>query len=701
MPTDDELRASPPKRPALLGSLIDAQNEQYTAIDEKYITFLKLATQAQKDMETSCLVVSANVSIKPGVEVEDESDSKGSWKFAKKNNFLNSSFSNMFDLYKSYQSGDTSGTFDALDDTEASLSTENVLAFLRDMQVMPKLLSRDEFTRVWAEMSQDQVARQSKPLVRQTLEQFKEFIVRIALFVFNAIGMRKAILACSGIVPTPELMTQYFLHYIRMNDDTFITEYISNTRAQRLEKASSRAGDNIELLSPLVAKALLRNEVNQFQQVDAVPTRKMLRDEGEKKAKLEQEAATATDKSATPSKRRDARKVRSPLSKFSGASMIPPEIRALLDNPPHATHVVATRDPPAEEKKKILTKAEERALAQKQKDDAVLQAKTDKANLPPPRNNYKELYHKELLTAVNAYCQPKPDKAIIEGACASHGSFIDLGRVDPGSICIIRILLHNRSANDMNVELTARGFDDENSKVTKNPKPLVAGLSRMVYYQFRAPSTTRSLIGNLELAVTNHLERFDDTVKIPVFLCISPAPLMGSSREMPTLTVDTLAQTLEKYVPACFMHVAITDIEGMSQIGSTQNSIANTTLTSSLSLSASSSNGSQTSAKSYRGTSFATPRDTWYGQGRVGGGGVKLDTFSTLRTVTKANLREQANTALTRTAGVRGCPKSHQRHVSSDKFFVSGSGEDNESFAMSTLGDPLFGYASQWETMEA
>ena len=707
MPTDEEMRYSPPKRPVLLGLLIDAQNEQYSAIDEKYITFLKLAWQAQKDMETSCLVVTANVVTKP-FDAEEESELKGSWTAVKKSNYLSSSFSNMFDLYKTFIGGDIAVTFDAIDHAEESLSTENVLSFLRDLQVMPKLLSRDEFSRVWAEMSQDMVARKEKPLVRQSLEHFKEFVVRVALFVFNAVGMRKAILACSGLVPTPELMVQYFLHYMRLDDEVFITEFISNTRADRLglEETNGHADQEPTALKPL--KTLVADEFNKFQQLDPVPTRKMLLKDAEAKKKAEQAKAGIAEQVATPSKRRDARTARSPLSKFSGASLLPPEIRALLDDPTTNTYIMSIKPIPAEEKKKILTETEEKALTHKLEAEAILKAKIDKANLPPPRNNYKELYHKELLSAVSACCKPKPDKAVVEGNCASRGSFVDFGRVNPGSLCTVRLFLHNRSPNDMNVDVSTRGFDDENSKVTTNPKPLVAGLSRMICYQFQAPFTTRSLIGSLELTVTNQLERYGDTLKIPVFLYVSPRPLMSSDREMPTLCVDTLPQTLEKYEPTFFndMHVAIADFDGMSQIGSAQKGSAHSLKSSARTLSSSSSQASLQSAKLYRGTSFATPRNNWYGQERVGGGGVKLAHFTASRTTTKAALREksqfEANTERSKTGSAFPMHrKSRQRDASTNKLFLYDGTEDNDTLALSTLGDPLLGGDSQWDNMEA
>jgi len=695
IPTDDEIRSSPPKRPALLGLLIDAQNEQFEAFDEKYKAFLKLAWQAQQDMETSALVVTANVSTK--LDKAEETEVKGGWVVVKKTNFLNSSFSNLFDLYKTYNGEGNSSTFDALDAVEDSLATENILSLLRDLQVMPKLISREGFSRVWTEMSLEMVARKEKPLVRLNLDQFKEFMVRVALFVFNAVGMRKAILACSGIIPTPGLMVQYFLHYIRLDDEAFITEHIQDTRAERLDEQVNR-GNDPHIVDPL--KSLLpEDNKQQFEQVDPKPTRKMLK-EAKEKEKQRDDTVKKTGKTATLSKRREARQARSPLSKFAGASMLPPEIRALLDDPATNTHIMSSKAARSDEKK--LTKAEEKAEEQRLKESALLKAKMDKLNQPPPRNNYADLYSPLLLDAVNSYCQPKPGKAVIEGKCPSWGSFSDMGNVEPGSLCTIRLHLHNRSPNDMNIDVFARGFEDENSKVTKDPKPLVAGLSRTVTYHFHAPTAPRSLIGHLEVTVSNTLQHFDDTIKVPVFLYISPHPLMGSKREIPTLTVDTLPQTMEKYLPTFFddLRAAVNEFDSSSQMGSQMSSIQG----SSYSVVSSATHATPASLNSYRGTSFATKRDTWYAQERVGGGGVKLDAFTASRTVTKAALREKA-------ASVRGASragtgsafpmpmKSRQRDLSTGKFFASNGADDgdNDTFAMSTLGDPLNANDSHWD----
>ncbi len=653
-----------PQRPKLLGLLIDAQNEQSCAFDEKYISFLKLAWQAQKDMEVSSLNVTANVLCKS--RIDNNLDFKDDVPPIKGNNLFSSSFTSMFQLYRSYHTVGAE-TFGALAETKDSLSHDDVLKFLQDFKIVPKLASREEMNRVWSEMSQTYVAKKLKSVTRLTLEQFKEYIARLALFIFSAVGMRKAILACSGIVPTPEQMLQYLLHYARLDDDNFITEHIDILRSRQIAEANSSVNNSGTTGDQLLDINALSNE---YEQVDVQPTRKSRKETAERllKAKMDGEK----DAVNSPSKRRLMRQARSPLTKFDRSSLIPTAILEFLDDPSNTYVWKATEEKKVADEKKCKP------------EDKAEPSECMEANRLPPvmaevRNTYLDIYTDDLLKAFDHYCKPKPDRETMEGKNASHGAFCDLGRVDPGSVCVVRLQMHNRSPVDLSIDVNAVGFDDDTSTVVTNPKPLISGLSRHVTFTFKAPVNARSLVGCLELYVSNLGHRYECRVCVPVFLYVSPTLLMSSSKDICPISTDNLRATIEKYIgPSFFTSSATTKIDDdATSVPQNLQSVAASVRTV-----RSSDNDFGSISSINKGISFAAPREAWYGQARVGGGGLKMDNFSSGSIGhTKMTVRDRAMTAAAMSTNstlggrIRGLD-------SPDKYF-----DDSVSCDVSSLGE--------------
>ena len=105
-------------------------------------------------------------------------------------------------------------SFEKIGDETQSWSHTELETFLRDFGVLPKLLSREEMGEVWNDASTARVKRHEKAMSQLNLEDAKEIIARIALFVYLRPGMKKLILAANAVFPTPEDMVNCLLHYI-------------------------------------------------------------------------------------------------------------------------------------------------------------------------------------------------------------------------------------------------------------------------------------------------------------------------------------------------------------------------------------------------------------------------------------------------------------------------------------------------------
>ena len=691
----EELLAKPPPRPSVLGTVIDAQNEQIQAFDEKYIRFLQLAWESQKDMESSCLSINVNATTK---QKQDETIAEGkssaaNYQVGKKDLPLNSSFSDLYDLYSTFSQGIGDGAFASLEETHMTIGTVEMEQILRDLMVLPRLVSRDDMTRVWSDMSTHKVKMKEKPMVRMNLDNFKEYFSRLALYIFCAVGMRKTIIAATGNFPTGDLMVQYLIAYMRIDDDAFMNDFITNGRAPIVDEEEKGDGDSEHL------KIISNNasDQNMYKQHDDVQKKSDSRPTSREGA-VDPPVMNTSNESPPPplTKKQSFRAARSPLVKFKSnkTDLIPKEILDLLNDPSN-THIVAAE--------KNNTQKSDSA----NKIDGDKEVKKGSKRVMQPKkeyNTYLEVFNsnpgggKDLSRALTMYCKETAVRVAINDENSSYGAFCDVGRVEPQSSCVVHLHLHNRSSKDLMLEIAANNFEDDQTKVTTSPKPLISGLTRHASVSFTSPIGRRSIVGLISLIVTGSQDNYRDVIHVPIFLCATPHLLMGSNRELRPLRVDSLESTLEKYagkdcIPQLIKnrHESVVGYEmgmgmgmGMdesmfnskeSKIGQRQNyspnvsfltlgtqsqsiehgsksGMASSTFTAN-GMSSSNSAGDKLSLKDIAkgstglGITFAQSRDSWYGTSRVGGGGKKLENFSCERSIPGNNphLQRRGETA--------------------------------------------------------
>ena len=176
------------------------------------------------------------------------------------------------------------------------------------------------------------------------------------------------------------------------------------------------------------------------------------------------------------------------------------------------------------------------------------------------------------------------------------------------------------------------------------------------------------MVGIVELHVESRSLNFSDYIQVPVFLYTAQSHLLGNTRDIGSTTRANLKERLEKHfgpgswdglgrgsIPKLESVSGISIHDGSisqhSQAGTNQEgwdddsavSVLSTTsyaatTTSMQSSSSEQSKSSTVSAFKKMGKSFATPRSSWYGKTKTGGGGERISTFQTDFAVANTNL---------------------------------------------------------------
>ena len=615
---------SPPPRPALLGSLIDYQKELNSAYDEKFKGFLQMAWISQKHCEVCPISVTANTSSKTENEINASKDES---KILKKNDdLINSSFTQLFEFYSKFSLENTGGTFSDINDAKTSLSHQEYETFLRNFDVIPKLISRDEMSRIWSDMSQAYIdSKRSKSIVRMDLRLAEEFLVRVSLYIFCAVGMRKATLAATGKVSTAQEIVLYLIAYMKLDNDAFIKDHIRDGRAALTQVISHKSVDS----GNYVLAAKLAADDAKYKQYDS--------NDKKKKKKI---STTSSPKIGINSKRSPLKKFNKmePFEESSRYAKVPQAIHEMLNDPSN-THVIAE---PKRSKK-------DDANGDSKDEEEVIEIPAPKASRDLNYNHYLEQYNDSLLSELHKYSAEKTVQPPVDAYNPSYGAFCDVGHVECGSYNTVRLFVHNRSPNDLKIDVIAIDFLDENTKVVMNNKELVSGLSRQIEVSFQAPLSQRSVLGRINLSMKSFGVKFADEVSVPVFYYTASEPLLGSNRDIPPLRTDNMRKYIEKYIAKDFIKSMENNDEQQSYTssvdGSMQKSLSMSTVDASVSKPHE--NNAERSEAAKLGTSFVKTRNAWYGMKPVGGGGQAINTFSSQMSLAGSNphLQNRAMTA--------------------------------------------------------
>jgi hypothetical protein len=165
---------------------------------------------------------------------------------------MNASLRSLFYFYAKLQKGGQF-TFEDMDDANITISFFELISLLRDVNVIPALLSREDVHFLWKVINLQSVKLGKGRVTDLDLDLLKELLARGAILAYNRSGMRRLILT-SGSMPNQSELIEMFCRHMHLDDYSYIRNKILTVGAARVINQNRKANDgehNDELLKEL------------------------------------------------------------------------------------------------------------------------------------------------------------------------------------------------------------------------------------------------------------------------------------------------------------------------------------------------------------------------------------------------------------------------------------------------------------------
>lgn len=618
-----------PMRPKFLGEYLDAQAIHYSVFDDKYFGFLQSAVEAVEDGKNS--PISTDVTLKIGKAGERVENSH--MHFASRpDDDANNNLGKLFYFYSSFGEVVTGSTFEKIGEEKQSWSHAELEVFLRDFKVIPKLLSREDMREVWDDASNYRIQRYEKALSQLEIEEGKEMLARIALFIYMRSGMKRMILATQGSFPSPSEMVNCLIHYMRIDDADFVNSHIREGKGRQTQAKLNYVSSSEE------------------KQINKEHLAEDLLYKGYKHEAIKSKLKDKRSRTALPASRGQRRRPQQEDTRTQADDHIPDSIRAMLAAPqpkvekssrPNTSQSAAegggpsrpnTAERAGEEKDVLGTSAPPM-------DAEVLSSS-------PAKEAYYESWTPALQKIFDKYCQEPLSSHNDPNLESSHAPFLDAGHVEMGTPLTVFINVKNRSAHELDVDVHLRNFEDENDpRVITRAGLLAPGMTRQLQVNMVSDYSVKSVVGYIEVTLRNVLQNFDELLDIPMFFYTGPYLLLGGDRVPPPVTEMTVksrySNLLEEKIAAGLVEEEASTIADMGTIPDRDDlySVGQSTVSSlrggTVSLGSIDGTVGDRGDKTSDGTSVATKlsadfsrsRSSWYKQKTVGGGGRSLKAY--------------------------------------------------------------------------
>jgi hypothetical protein len=140
----------------------------------------------------------------------------------------------------------------------------------------------------------------------------------------------------------------------------------------------------------------------------------------------------------------------------------------------------------------------------------------------------------------------------IDANCISGGAFLDLGRQKVGRIIVISIAIVNTSKHEVQIDVIARGFRSDDTRVTMLARSFAPGLKRDVQVQFTVldPPGVAGILAHVDVHVVPVRGGPGEQPVIqscPVFY--RPYRNEPAMVEIPVCNINNMANLMQRYCP--------------------------------------------------------------------------------------------------------------------------------------------------------
>lgn len=513
------------KRPDFLNKLLDVRKKISADNTDVYAQFISLTEAAVADAKAGGVI---------SVKLSDANKSHESGKCVE-----NSSLRIIFDYYAKFQppAGWGGLTFTERQVADETMSIFELTVFCRNFRIIPNLLTKQELTFLWKAMNIQRVKNGLSVKKDIDYEDFKLFIVRIAVFAYNKPGMLTMIQAIGGIIPDHALMVESIANFLQLHTSDSVRSVI--------DKWGREAGANT--LKGKLAKAQIMEDMHARRMGQVMATGNEPFTGG---AVHSGHASEEQSRRGSPRDGEDEGHLRSPTKPFQPtASQEMFQTQTLK-----VASAIETRKMTAVNGDEILNSvaallaqiSRENVYSENQFKDysdnklehLKVQRKMTVSRLERPVFTLVQLANvpgvvvsenqeKALLTFdsnLSRYLDRFSKVLYGEGVTkADHyldrsaGPFLDFGKVKAGTKLKINVQVKNISDQHIEMDIAVRAFQSDEVVVTTIPKAFAPGLVCNATVSVTVPQSSQSVIGMIDVLAVPTRNKASVVVSCPVF----------------------------------------------------------------------------------------------------------------------------------------------------------------------------------------
>lgn len=444
-------------------------------------------------------------------------------------------------------------------DGVATMNYYSFEIFLREFNILPRLLGREDLKLLWRRVSMERIAAGRPAIKSLNLDDFKEFLIRLAIAIYSKPGVRNLITSSSREQPTQIEKVEYFCKYLHLDEIDVVKTILSQPMLieHDCEEMIIRTMIREELLQKRTTKimALAASTHNHF--------------EDHSFAAMSTLSAIAGNVKIVPPR---------PFSKQSkrylnlktdpSNSILPEELNRKLMNPQYNAvlnpntlvgpgGIAGSTSPRGNGNGNGGSNADNESVASASYsapddlnydfDDEINSHhnKFDMSSIrdgeqPTQRGRGKGLldlalqhaaeydlvfgYDPELKTLLSKYCCKPQD--IVE-LVNTEGPFVDMGPITSGTQCKVIFTIRNSTNGEISFDIITRGLDRphvcHDSRITAIAEPIPAGMSRVIQLHFTVAEGYRNVLAFVDVHIFKpRKEQLSSVVSCPIYYEVNP-----------------------------------------------------------------------------------------------------------------------------------------------------------------------------------
>lgn len=585
---DDDKSEGEANIPPFLGRVLDILREKRVDESELYNDFLIYANQAQENSVLQKFPIEASYKLIGSIPPETAMNQENK----------NDTLLLIFDFYARIRQSNSNKTFSETLMSFQTMNFSKMEVFCRDFQIIPKLLTREDLKVLWEEIGREHVLKGLGVFTVVDFQEFKDLIIRMALWSYYKPGLKKLVLTVEGFLPKPVEIVQYFCTFLHLYDDDYIHHHLRTVGRKTQADYNYRSKDEMNMRTKLEVRvdtnARSMKQVSRKTPSSSTATKSSANSSsrvnafGEKvKNKVEIRAANPRDVIGNSSKSTFQTREGSLTSPLKVKVQLPPALvdrfEALRANDQRITpYSLAANDgeafeqpplPPVDAKKPTVTiQSQPKRLGTglgssfrgnygndepDDDDDSVDSfahtssldsahhgAQLHDNSLEALRETYQAHYDPRLVNELLQYCYVPPRTVVVDWI-PTHGALVDLGLLEGGMKVTINYRVVNNTGDDVYVDFTTKDFQSDDTDVKTLTKPLIPGMSRVVTVTFTVPERKITVLGFFEVYLVDLRHSMKGLIRCPVFYYVDPGldrPLFPScnGKALPDLLLQRL-----------------------------------------------------------------------------------------------------------------------------------------------------------------